>query len=342
MAKRFKFLTSFFLFILSTIAHGSDQAIPILTPEIIEYEDFERGDTETLDRLKLALFRDGLIGIRNIPGYKEKLFNLFKTSKRFFSLSEETKEKYAPRPGDVFRGYECGKEKFQRPDGKWVIDDLKTSFYAFTPDSDINIWPEEIDLNTPLIQMGELMAEMGRSVIKSINLFRSYADFDVEDCKTLARLLYYRKGEGTEKDNPVWCGDHFDHGLFTVLLPALYVKNNSVVEEPMEAGLFVKTDNGYKKVIANDHNVLFFQVGEFGQLISDDRIRATKHKVKKAFGKVERYTMALFYNAPMDLEIRSTSKLTSDPRYPGRSGDPCCYKQWNKASFERFLVKDDK
>lgn len=86
---------------------------------------------------------------------------------------------------------------------------------------------------------------------------------------------------------------------------------------------------------------MLFQVGEFGQLVTNDAIRATEHRVHKAIGPIERYTLATFFSAPMDAIIFSTSELTSDSRYGGQAGKPCAYRQWSDASFQRYIVKED-
>ena len=140
-----------------------------------------------------------------------------------------------------------------------------------------------------------------------------------------------------------WCGAHFDHSLFTVILPAVYFVNGKRVPEPPEAGLFVRTskENSFKKVFAEDFDVMMFQIGEFGQIVTDDAVRATEHRVHKAVGAIERYTFALFYNAPMDIPIYSTSILTDDARYGAKSGEPCTFSYWEEASFQRYLVKED-
>jgi len=95
-----------------------------------------------------------------------------------------------------------------------------------------------------------------------------------------------------------------------------------MIDEPEEAGLFVRVGDTYLKVDFNP-NILLFQVGEFGQLASNDRIKATEHRVHKAKGEVERYALALFTNPPMETVIYSTSQLTKDARYGGEKGQPC-------------------
>jgi hypothetical protein len=57
---------------------------------------------------------------------------------------------------------------------------------------------------------------------------------------------------------------------------------------------------------------------------------------------IERYTLVLFADAPMDMVVHSTSVVTQDDRYGGKAGDPCSYRQWNDATISKFLVTDDK
>ena len=106
------------------------------------------------------------------------------------------------------------------------------------------------------------------------------------------------------------------------------------MEEPIEAGLFIKThaDKTFKKVLS-DPDVLLFQVGEFGQLITNDAIQATEHRVHKANSAIERYTMALFFTPKdADIVIHSVSELTKDERYGGIPGAPCTYLKWEEGS----------
>lgn len=113
--------------------------------------------------------------------------------------------------------------------------------------------------------------------------------------------------------------------------------------EPSEAGLFVRVSEEapFKKVSAEDFDVMMFQVGEFGQLVTDDGIRATEHRVHKAIGAIERYTLAVFYNAPMDIPVYSKSILTNDARYGAERGEACTYRHWTEASFQRYVVKEN-
>ena len=315
-------------------------AVETLELDIIPYEGLIQEDPKALELLDKALHEKGIVGVRGIPGYREKYEQFIQAAKEFSSLPEEVKERYQPNIalGDTFLGYTVGKEKFQRPSGDWIVDDLKTSYYAFIPDNAQNKWPLELNLRDPFEALGELIVEIGKLMMYKIGILGDLTGLHLEEDSCRGRLLYYRKSSHDE--NPYWCGTHFDQGLFTAILPAVYFAEGKQIPEPLEAGLFVRTSETvpFRKVIADDLDVMMFQVGEFGQLARNDRIRATEHRVHKASGPIERYTLAVFFNGPLDVPIHSTSVLTNDARY---GSQPCTYRHWNEASFQRYLVEND-
>lgn len=321
-----------------------NESLEVLSLDVISYEDFVQSDASAMSILEKALHEKGIVGIRGVPGYKEKARAFIDAARSFSALPEEVKEKYAPRRdlGD-FLGYEVGREKFRRPDGNWFVDDLKVSYYAYVPDDPLNKWPAEVDVKGPFQELGAVMSQMGEAVMEKIGLIGPRYGVCLDGIPRVGRMLYYRKSAETVEQNPFWCEAHFDHGIFTALIPATYFVDGEEVPEPVRAGLFVKTtaEGHFRKVVADDPEVLLFQVGEFGQLITDDDIRATEHRVHKAQGNVERYAMALFFvfNASRDFVVHSTSELTQDSRYGGSSGDPCSYMHWHEESLNRYHAK---
>lgn len=318
--------------------------IEVLNLDVISYEDFINEDPTALQTLENALHEKGIVGIKGVPGFGQAIAEFLQGARSFCALPEEVKERYAPNHelGEMFLGYEMGKEKFRRPDGRWVVDDLKVSYYGYVPEHPENKWPLEVDLQTPFQNVGSLMSAMGKSIMYKIGLLGEKTGIELGDVPQVGRMLYY-KGTDSANDNPYWCGAHYDHGMFTVLLPAFYYVDGDGMPEPFGAGLYVKTpaDGLFKKVVFDDQDVMLFQVGEFGQLATDDAIRATEHRVQKAPGYVERFTMALFFDAPMGTEIHSHSELTQDARYGGNAGDPCTYQHWHEESFNRYIVIED-
>jgi len=324
---------------------GVPEAFPL---DVIPYEEFVRGDASTVTRLKKALYEGGIVGIRGILTYREKVRAFIEAARAFSMLPDVVKEHYAPNHalGETFLGYEKGKEKFRRPTGEWVVDTLKASYYGFVPDNQLNKWPTEVDLKGPFQALGVLMSETSAALMQQIGLFDPGVGIPLDGTprRGVGRMLHYHKCLEGHEENPFWCGAHFDHGAFTALLPAFYFVDGEMVPEPTEAGLFVKStaDGVFRKVVADDPNVLLFQVGEFSQLATHDAIRATEHRVHKSTSSViDRYTMACFFDPPIDAVIHSYSELTKDARYGGAAGDPCSFRQWQEASFKRYIVKEE-
>ena len=300
----------------------------VLDLDVIPYEALIQNDPKAIETLQKALFEKGIVGMSGAPGFSEKLSAFVQKSREFSALPEQIKGSYAPNYdlGEKFLGYEKGKEKFKRPDGKWVVDDHKNSYYAFVPDTLENKWPEEVDLQSAFQDLGMLMAEMAKLVMEKIDLLGPKVGIYLNETSQVGRMLYYQKSLDTHIDNPLWCGAHYDHGLFTAITPGSYFIDSNQVAEPNDTGLFIRIGNEFKKVEA-DLEVLMFQVGEFGQLLTNDAIKATEHRVQKPTqAQIERYAMALFISAPMDTLIHSVSELTQDTRYGGKKGDPCTFQ----------------
>lgn len=322
------------------IDNVNQNSLKNLNLDVIAYEEFANGNLNALSTLKKALLEKGIVGIRSVPGYKERVQELLKSGRKFSSLPLETKQKYMPnRLAGEFTGFEVGAEKFQRDDGTWVTDDGKYSYYGYAhQDLPENRWPSECPLKEAFLGMGRLMFDTGLEVLKSIELIKPEMNISFEKMFGVGRFLHYKTGES---GNPLWCGGHFDHGILTALLPGFYYKDEKTIPEPEEAGLFVREtlDGEFKKVIANDPDVMLFQAGEWGQILANDGIKATKHEVHSAKEKgIERFTFAVFIDPAFGTRIKSTSILTKDSRYGNEPDGTCLFDDWNRRSLERYLV----
>ncbi len=291
-------------------------------------------------QLETALLNKGIVGVRNVPEFENTSLAYIEAARKFSALPEEIKQQYAPdRDNGDTEGYELGAEWFKNQNGEWQIDDKKASFYAFVPDLSRNKWPSDIDFKTSYLTLGELIFNTGKLLLNVMGL-NEQVGLSHERLMGYGRMLHYHKENDATNGNPNWCGAHFDHGLFTGLLPAYYFRDGKLVDEPEEAGLYIDShqSNDFEKIYASDKSILLFQVGEFGQLISNDRIRATKHKVKKANGGIERYTFALFYSPDDNVVIQSKSLLIADQRYTQHQtvDGSISYAKWQAASYDRY------
>lgn len=311
--------------------------------DVISYQDLvPNASQEAQNSLQQALFHQGIVGIADIPDFEKKSRQFIDAARAFEALPPAVKAQYAPNvAAGEMEGYELGAEQFQNNQGQWVIDDKKASFYAHIPDNRKNKWPCELDLQTPYLALAELIFSVGKQVMAAIGLDHQ-TGLDHTKLAALARLLHYHKEDQQTNDNPDWCGAHFDHGVFTGLLPAYYFKDGIEIEEPSEAGLYiVPTHSGsFEKIPSSRKDILLFQVGEFGQLATQDRIQATRHKVCKTSDGVERYTLALFYSLSDEVTICSDSSLSHDMRYQHYQAPDgsISYGAWHQASIDRYRV----
>lgn len=309
--------------------------------DIISYNDLLKGDAQAKQELETALLNKGIVGIRDIPEYEKLSRNYINAARAFTKLPENVRNQYAPdRDSGETEGYELGAEWFKNKNGEWQIDDKKASFYAHVPDKpEKNKWPREVDLKTAYVAMGECILSTGKLLLDVMGL-NDTVGLDHQYLRGYARMLHYHKENDATNENPNWCGAHLDHSIFTGLMPAYYFIGDQEVDEPEEAGLYIKPTQGseFEKIYASDKSVLMFQVGEFGQIASNDRISATKHKVKKAQGGIDRYTLAVFHEANPEALIKSSSVLTQDERYSKNklADGSIRYGKWCEASFERY------
>jgi len=312
--------------------------------DIISYQDLiNPKKTIAHENLESALLHKGVVGIRGVPEFEAKTRAYINAVRQFCALNEVIKKKYAPNRdvGDTM-GYEIGAEWFQDSAGEWKIDDKKASYYAFVPDRTGNKWPHEIDIKTHYLTLGELIFTIGKMVLDIVGINANNGIMHDQFIGSGRMLHYHKDNLNCEKDTS-WCGAHFDHGVFTGLIPAYYFQDGQEVDEPSESGLYIAPSNSneFVKIDAADKSVLLFQAGEFGQLILNDRIRATQHLVKRAKYGIERFSFALFYSLTNDVVIKSNSVLTSDSRY---ANNQCkkgfvTYGDWHAASFERYRAK---
>lgn len=316
----------------------------IMKLDIISYDDLCDPTNETAYKnVESALLQKGIVGISHVPEFESKTRAYINAARNFSALDETIKQQYVPdRDAGDTEGYEIGAEWFKNQDGEWQIDDKKASFYAFVPDQAKNKWPCEVDLKTPYLELGELIFKIGKLLLDVMELNNTIG-LQHDLLAGYGRMLHYHKENDATNGNPDWCGAHFDHGVFTGLVPAYYFRDGVEVDEPEEAGLYIKPNDAddFEKINASDKSILLFQAGEFGQLISHDRIRATKHLVKKAKGGIERFTFALFYSADDDFSIQSHSVLNKDARYAQHQSQngSIRYDVWQDASFARYRAK---
>lgn len=268
------------------------------------------------EEITTQLCNDGFIAIKNVPDFFNCYQSFLEAAIKFIALNDEEKEKYIPT-NYYISGWSYGAESYNN-----IQDKYKGSYYAEYPDSSENIWPDLLNFRGSYLKLANIIFEVGKQVLSLINCYTG-------GLSATARMLYYNSIEemNESEKNQNWCGLHRDHSLFTGLCSAAYLKDGNVIPEPADCGLIIEG-----KKITYDTDVLLFQVGEAAELISNGKITATNHRVKKAHGiRCERYTFAIFFNADPNFKIHSNVLKYNDRFHSGMK-----YKDWFEAAFKRY------
>jgi isopenicillin N synthase-like dioxygenase len=277
---------------------------------IIEYEEIHSSQ----ERIKDLLHDHGIIAIRGVPGYLQTYENYIEEARKFVALSDEAK-KCCISSNSFSRGWSFGIEKF-----KGKLDTFKASYYVKVPEDGENLWPQSKEFKKAYLTLANIIFETGKELLPEIGL-------DLKDVSGLARMLFYAP-VGTENNdgNPNWCSEHRDHSVITGLCAATFVKDGNIISKPENCGLYVRGES-----VSFPKDLLIFQIGETAQLMSNGRLTATDHLVKKSLENCERFTMALFFDCDMDTPIFSTVTEYNDRFTQGMT-----YREWSTASFNKY------
>jgi isopenicillin N synthase-like dioxygenase len=267
-----------------------------------------------IEQIRHQLFEHGYVIISQIEDFHEIYEKFIQQVKKFSELSIEEQNKSTPI-NSYELGWDRGIEIFNG-----FIDIYKGSYYSKFPDSLDNIWIESIpEYKIAWLKLSTCISNVGNALLGVLR-------WEIPEIQMVTRMLDYKCISDKDNDpNPYWCGEHRDHGLFTGLCPAVYFRESEKIPEPEDAGLHIKG-----KKINIPANCLAFQVGEVFQLISNDKVTATLHRVHKA-KNCQRLAYAMFFSPNDNYIIKSTSESFSD-----RYTEGITFKEWSTNSFNKY------
>ncbi len=279
---------------------------------IFDYNELAAAKDEVITQ-----FHDeGFIAVRNVPEFVQAYDAFLQETQKFTQLSEAQKAKC--QPDDKYkRGWSYGIESL-----KGVKDSFKGSYFALIPNVDSNIWPNEDvpNFKQAYLKLADVIYKAGEEVLPLI-------DINLDKLHSKGRMLYYGPvSKASDDSSPDWCSEHRDHGLFTCLCPAVYIKKGQVVERQEGSGLFIRG-----KAVSIPNDAVIFQIGETAELISNGKLTATEHLVKKSYGEEKRFTFALFIDPEEDHVINSTVT-----KYNDRFHNGITYGQLAQASYAKY------
>jgi isopenicillin N synthase-like dioxygenase len=281
----------------------------------IKYDNLDQDITDKL--LDSAFDKNGLgvILVKDVPTLVEKREKLLLAIKKLGTLDKDILQKLE-RP-DIFYNiwWSRGKEKL-----KGTYDFSKGSFYIESTDidDDSNVWPtnEVPELKKTFYDVLNLVNSCAMHLVDGIDVYLKSRLVNYKNdmlkmiAKKKSRLLYYYPTDnsinGEEGGVPQiddWCGWHFDHGVLTALISAMYFKNGKVIDH--DSGLTIRDRLGQDHQVTLPKNSIAFQIGEALQILSGGHFIATPHCVTPSADKsVTRCTMAVFMDCPYDTVLR--------------------------------------
>src|SRR5436190_4184820 len=170
-----------------------------------------------------------------------------------------------------------------------------------------NIWPQEIDLKTVLLELFAAFDTAGGRILEAIarhlKLAPNYFDDTVRDGNSVLRLLHYPPVKGDEPG--IRAGAHEDINTITLLLGA------------EEAGLELLDRDGRWLPVAPRQGELVVNVGDMLQRLTNNVLRSTSHRVVSPSPErrgVSRYSMPFFLHFRPDFLIETLPSTISAER----------------------------
>tara|TARA_B100001113_G_scaffold161960_2_gene132521 strand:- start:8869 stop:9771 length:903 start_codon:yes stop_codon:yes gene_type:complete len=279
-----------------------------LIPEL-SFNEIEKGDAFSINLLKNALSDHGFFSITE-HGLSDTLVNdCYKSSKQFFDLDFEIKNKYSSVGSKGARGYTpkgietAVGEKIADQKEFWhhgpVIDD---SFDKKIPQ---NLIIDQIpDFNSNFDSLYIELHKIGTRVLSvialSLGLENDYFEPWVEKGNSLLRSIHYPPVNS--QSNPHRARAHEDINLITLLIGA------------EEGGLEVLSKDGKWIKVAPSSKAIVCNIGDMMQLVTDKKLKSTTHRViqdKKSESK-PRYSIPFFLHPAPSINLKSIYRDDDD------------------------------
>lgn len=280
--------------------------------------------TELADQLRAACEEVGFYFLINHGISQDLIDTTFEEARRFHALPTETKMLwkqdehyvgYLPPGGIRINAGGGFDNKANKPDAHesfHVNSDFppdhpfvkaKRRYYVPQP------WPDERDLpgfRANVSAYYDATAGLGRALLPvyatALGAEKNYFDGKFEDALAWLRLIHYPTVERYE-ENQFGLGAHTDSGFLTFLpqteVPGLEVQlpDGEWVRQPVVPG------------------AMLVNAGQILKRWSNDRFRATPHRVISPQGNVDRYSIPMFFNPAADAMVECLTGGEAAPRH---------------------------
>lgn len=272
-----------------------------LIPEL-SFNEIEKGDSYSIDALRTALSNHGFFSITN-HGLSETLIKrCYESSKSFFDLDFDIKNKYSSVGSRGARGYTP--KGIETAVGEKIAD--QKEFWHHGPlvdetyDNKIpkNIFIKEINgFNENFDELYNQLHLIGSRILSvialSLGLNKDYFHSWVIKGNSLLRSIHYPPV--TSITNLHRARAHEDINLITLLIGA------------EEGGLEILNKDGSWIKVAPSSNAIVCNIGDMMQLVTDKQLKSTTHRViqdKKTDSK-SRYSIPFFLHPAPSIMLKS-------------------------------------
>lgn len=271
---------------------------------IVDFAGYLNGDLNAKLEVSMNLISSmkscGFAYLKNFGIANDEVQDMFRLSQEFFLLPIETKET-VKKTHNTFCGYdriELERLSESRP------ADHKESFMVKqygTP------WlSQDTEFKNKMLSFHKKCLDLGFSIFGSIllgldvdpSLFDN--QFSKGEC-TILRLLCYPPMPEPAQLNQLWCGEHTDYGVCTILF------QDSI------GGLEIKTRDGDWMPAPKIENTVLINIGDCMEIWTRGYLVATPHRViqpnEEEKKGLSRYSAAFFFEPDMDCEMKQFKKF---------------------------------
>ena len=268
----------------------------------ISYNDLKNTDKEVLEFLTLSLENNGFFVINNHPIDLKLISNAFQIAEGMFDLPFETKQKYHVPGTNGARGYTP--YGIETALNEKVADQKEFWHQGSTSNTELmpNIYVDEIDNFKDLDTLYKEFESMGVEILKAFANFNLPYNTDISDSaqngNSILRLIHYPPTDGTNEHR---ARAHNDVNLITLLIGG------------NEAGLEAQDKKGNWVECNCDENEIICNIGDMLELISNDKLNSTPHRVvSKGNESKSRYSIPFFLHPRPEVFLDSEKTLTAD------------------------------